>query len=134
MKHFLTIIGCSAMLASCSLYKNYERPQQLTNAIDSLYRDTTSTYSVVKADTTNFGNTPWQEVFTDPQLQTLIKKALANNTNLQNADLSIQQIEAALKMQRLAYYPSLAFSPQGSLSSWDFNKASKTYAFPITAS
>ncbi len=122
------------MLASCSLYKNYERPESLTSGIDSLYRDTTSTYAVVAADTTNYGNTPWEEVFTDPQLQTLIRKALANNTNLRNADLSIQQIETMLKIQRLAYFPSLAFSPQGTLSSWDFQKASKTYAFPITAS
>ncbi len=134
MKNFLIIIGCSAMLASCSLYKNYERPESLTSGIDSLYRDTTSTYAVVAADTTNYGNTPWEEVFTDPHLQTLIRKALANNTNLRNADLSIQQIETMLKIQRLAYFPSLAFSPQGTLSSWDFQKASKTYAFPITAS
>lgn len=135
MKHILPIIGCSLLMASCSgIYKNYERPQNLAQGVDSLYRDTTSTYSVVKADTTNFGNTPWQQVFTDPQLQALISKALANNTNLKNADLSIQQIEAMLKMERLAYYPSIAFSPQGTLSSWDFNKASKAYAFPIAAS
>ncbi len=134
MKHLLTIIGCSALMASCGLYKNYERPESLTSGIDSLYRNTTGDNSALKADTANYGNTPWQEVFTDPQLQALINKALTNNTNLKNADLSIQQIEATLKMQRLAYYPSLAFSPQGTLTSWDFNKASKTYAFPIAAS
>ena len=101
-------------MASCTgIYKNYERPQNLTQNIDSLYRNTTE--NVVKADTANYGNTPWQQVFTDPQLQTLINKALANNTNLLNADLNIQQI-------------------QGSMTSWDFNKASKTYAFPIAAS
>lgn len=134
MKQILYILGCSALLSSCGIYKNYERPQQLAQGIDSLYRDTTSTYAVVKADTANFGNTPWEQVFTDPQLQTLIRKALANNTNLLNADLSIQQIQAGLKMERLAYYPSIAFSPQGTMSSWDFNKATKTYAFPIAAS
>ena len=121
------------LMASCSgIYKNYERPQTLAQGIDSLYRNTTT--DVVKADTASYGNTPWQEVFTDPQLQALINKALANNTNLLNADLSIQQIQAGLKMQRLAYYPSIAFQPQGTMSSWDFNKASKTYAFPIAAS
>ena len=120
-------------MASCTgIYKNYERPQNLTQNIDSLYRNTTE--NVVKADTANYGNTPWQQVFTDPQLQTLINKALANNTNLLNADLNIQQIQAGLKMERLAYYPSIAFQPQGSMTSWDFNKASKTYAFPIAAS
>lgn len=133
MKHILPIIGCSVMLVGCSgIYKNYERPASLTQGMDSLYRNTTE--NVVNADTASYGNTPWQEVFTDPQLQALINKALANNTNLLNADLSIQQIQADLKMQRLAYYPSIAFQPQGTMSSWDFNKASKTYAFPIAAS
>lgn len=121
------------MLVGCSgIYKNYERPASLTQGMDSLYRNTTE--NVVNADTASYGNTPWQEVFTDPQLQAIINKALANNTNLLNADLSIQQIQADLKMQRLAYYPSIAFQPQGTMSSWDFNKASKTYAFPIAAS
>lgn len=121
------------MLVGCSgIYKNYERPASLTQGMDSLYRNTTE--NVVNADTASYGNTPWQEVFTDPQLQALINKALANNTNLLNADLSIQQIQAGLKMQRLAYYPNIAFQPQGTMSSWDFNKASKTYAFPIAAS
>lgn len=121
------------MLVGCSgIYKNYERPASLTQGMDSLYRNTTE--NVVNADTASYGNTPWQEVFTDPQLQAIINKALANNTNLLNADLSIQQIQASLKMQRLAYYPSIAFQPQGTMSSWDFNKASKTYAFPIAAS
>lgn len=121
------------MLVGCSgIYKNYERPASLTQGMDSLYRNTTE--NVVNADTASYGNTPWQEVFTDPQLQAIINKALANNTNLLNADLSIQQIQAGLKMQRLAYDPSIAFQPQGTMSSWDFNKASKTYAFPIAAS
>lgn len=133
MKNLLLIIGCAATLSGCSLYKNYERSTDLTKGIDNLYRND-STNSAIQSDTTNFGNTPWQEVFTDPQLQALINKALTNNTNLRNADLNIQKVEASLKMQRLAYYPSLSFSPQGTLSSWDFNKASKTYAFPIAAS
>lgn len=133
MKHILPIIGCSVMLVGCSgIYKNYERPASLTQGMDSLYRNTTE--NVVNADTASYGNTPWQEVFTDPQLQAIINKALANNTNLLNADLSIQHLQAGLKMQRLAYYPSIAFQPQGTMSSWDFNKASKTYAFPIAAS
>lgn len=134
MKHLLYIIGCSALLTSCHLYSNYERPQSVTQGIDSLFRDTTDTYAVIKADTMSFGNTPWQEVFTDPQLQALINKALDRNADLRSAELSIQQAEQGLKVSRLAYLPSLSFSPQGTLSSWDFNKATKTYSFPVTAS
>jgi len=134
MKHILYIIGCSALLCGCNLYSSYERPQNLSVGIDSLFRDTTDTYAVLKGDTTNFGNTPWQEVFTDPQLQTLISTALEKNTNLKSAELTLLQAQQGLKVSRLAYLPSLSFSPQGTMSSWDFNKATKTYAVPLAAS
>lgn len=125
-------MGCSALLCSCGIMKNYERPAEVTYGIEKLYRDTTATQAV--ADTANFGNTPWQQVFTDPHLQALIEKALANNTDLHSAEISVKQAQASLKIARLAYYPSLTFSPQGTLSSWDFGKATKTYNVPLTAS
>ncbi len=134
MKQFILLIAGSALFASCGIYSTYQRSGEPLAGLDSLYRDTTDTYAVIKGDTTNFGNTPWQEVFTEPQLQALITKALANNTNMREADLTIQQAEAGLKVARLAYYPSLTFSPQGTVSSWDFGKATKTYNFPVTAS
>lgn len=134
MKHILSIIACSALLSSCHLYTNYERSQGLTEGIDNLYRDTSDGKISVNNDTLSFGNLPWQEVFTDSQLQILINKALNNNTNLRSADLTIQQAQQGLKVARLAYLPSLSFSPQGTLSSWDFNKATKTYSVPLAAS
>lgn len=59
MNKLFPIIGCTLLMASCTgIYKNYERPQQLTQSIDSLYRNTTE--NVVKADTattaTHLGN------------------------------------------------------------------------------
>ena len=135
MKKFLFLISvCAVCLSACKQYSNYERPDALTKGIDSLYRDSTRQYQVVKADTTNFGNTPWKKVFTDAKLQTLIQKALDNNLDLQSAELTVQQSQAALKVARLAYYPTLSFNPQGTVSSWDFGKATKTYSFPINAS
>ena len=35
---------------------------------------------------------------------------------------------------RLAYAPTLALSPQGTVSSWDKGKATQTYSLPVTAS
>ena len=72
-KQILYIIGCSALLSSCHIYSNYERPENIVS--DSLYRDTTAAYAVLASDTANFGNMPWQEVFSEPQLQALINKA-----------------------------------------------------------
>ena len=94
-KQILYIIGCSALLSSCHIYSNYERPENIVS--DSLYRDTTAAYAVLASDTANFGNMPWQEVFSEPQLQALINKALVQNADIRTADLTIQQAEAALK-------------------------------------
>lgn len=131
-RHLIYIIGGSVLLSSCNLYSNYKRPEGLP--IDSLYRDTTSVYNVMLSDTSNFGNTPWQDVFTDSRLQSLINKALIQNTDLQVADLTIRQAEAGLMTSRLAFLPSLSFSPQGTISSFDAGKATKTYTIPIQAS
>lgn len=128
------MLGCVSLLSGCSLYRSYERPQEVTQGLDSLYRDTVDTYRTVQADTANFGNIPWQEAFTDPTLQSLIRQALVSNTDMRTADLTIAQAEAGLKVARLAYYPSLSLSPQGTLSSWDFSKATKTYSLPLAAS
>lgn len=131
-KQILYIIGCSALLSSCHLYSNYERPENIVN--DSLYRDTTAAYAVLASDTANFGNMPWQEVFSEPQLLALINKALVQNADIRTADLTIQQAEAALKVSRLAYLPALNFAPQAAVSSFDGAKATQTYSLPIQAS
>lgn len=119
-------------MSSCNIYSTYKRPDNLST--DSLYRDTTATYRVVASDTVNFGNTPWQEVFTDPRLQDLINRALSQNTDMQVADLTIRQAEAGLMTSRLAFLPSLSFTPQGTVSTFDMGKATKTYSLPLQAS
>ena len=129
--HLIYILGACALLSSCKVYRNYERPSDLPT--DNLYRDTAES-GVLAGDTVNFGNRPWREVFTDPQLQSLIEQALASNTDLLQADLTLQQAEAVLKPARLAYLPSLNFTPEGTISSFDGSKATKTYTIPVAAS
>lgn len=127
---------CGLTLVSCKspngLFSDYERPDSLQVPLE-LYRDTISD-KALSADTTNFGNLSWREVFTDPQLQVLIEKALAANTNIREAEINVKQAEASLKVSRLAFYPSLALSGTGTVSSWDFGKATKVYSVPLSAS
>ncbi len=100
-----------------------------------LVRDVKSaTDTLAVTDTTTFANIPWRSVFTDPQLQGLIEKGLANNVNLLNAALNVQMAEAQLKAAKLAFLPSFAFTAQGTIASWDGNAATKTYSMPISAS
>lgn len=131
-KSLYIIMSCTLLLSSCGIYKKYERPEVNTKG---LYRDTLSDQdTLVSNDTTTLGSTPWQEVFTDPKLQTLIDSALSNNSDLLTAALSVKQSEDMLKVAKLAYVPSFVFSPNGALSSWDGAKTNKTYSLPIQAS
>ena len=119
------IILAAAAMTGCGIYKPYTRPEVTT---DGLYG------TAETADSTTLGDMSWQEMFTDPQLQALITRALENNTDLQSAGWRVKEAEATLKSARLAYLPSFNFAPQGSLSSFDGATPTKTYTIPVQAS
>ena len=83
------------------MYSNYERPERIQT--EGLYRDAVTGETLAATDTTSLGNMPWQQVFVEPQLQSLISKALENNADLRTADLAIEQVKAGLRVSRLAY-------------------------------
>ena len=128
----MIMMSAALLLTSCGLYNKYERPDVDTKG---LVRDTVSlTDTLAVADTTSFGNLPWRSLFTDPQLQTLIQQGLDNNPDLLNAALNVHMVNEALKIAKLAFLPSVAISPQGTLSSFDGAAATKSYSLPVTAS
>ena len=126
MKKIIVLTTATALLSSCGIYTKYQ-PAETTP--DNLYGE-----EVAVDDTTNFGNVNWRELFTDPQLQALIEQGLQNNTDLRSAQLQIEEAEAALMSAKLAFLPSFALSPQGTISSFDGGKATKKYTLPVTAS
>ena len=130
----IILIGIAAtVFTGCkSLYGKYERPAVNTSGV---VRDPLSlTDTLAVNDTTSFGNMAWRSVFTDPQLQNLIEKGLANNNDLLNAALNVKMAEVQLQAAKLAFLPSFVFSPQGTITSWDGNPAVKTYSLPVSAS
>lgn len=120
-------MAATALLSSCGLYRNYERPSDIK--MEDLYRTPSQS-----ADSLGMASLSWKEVFTDPKLQVLIERGLTQNTDMRSAKLQIDQAEAALSIAKWAYVPSLVFSPQGTLSGVDWGKASQTYSLPVTAS
>ena len=125
-------MSAAMLLTSCGLYNKYERPEVDTKG---LVRDTQSlTDTLAVQDTTSFGNLSWRTVFTDPQLQSLIEQGLKQNPDLLNAALNVQMVNEALKVAKLAFLPSVAISPQGTLSSFDGAAATKAYSLPVSAS
>lgn len=123
------LITCllASTLSSCHIYRAYERPDAITVS-DSLYRQ-----PVTAEDTTSLASLSWKELFTDPQLQQLIEAGLAHNTDLGIARLKVKEAEALLMTSRLSYLPSVSQTPQGTLTSLDSNKPSKTYNLAVSA-
>lgn len=128
----IVILFAAALLSSCGLHTTYERPEVDTKG---LVRDVVSaTDTLAVSDTTSFGNLPWRSVFTDPQLQKLIQQGLDRNVNMLNAAINVRIVEEQLKVAKMAFLPQITFTPQGTLSSWDFGKVSQVYSLPVAAS
>ncbi len=130
--NIIIIAFAALLLTGCkSLYGNYERPDVKTSGI---VRDPVDDKGAL-AGSNDFGNLPWRSVFTDPQLQTLIEKALENNPDLLNAALNIDIAEQQLRASKLAFLPSVVFAPNGSISHFGTHTSStQAYTLPVTAS
>lgn len=126
MKKIILLSAVTVLLSSCGIYSKY-KPE--TTVPDNLYGE-----GIETADTAGIGDRDWHELFSDPKLQALIEQGLQNNTDYQSAQLRVKEAEAALMSARLAFLPSFALSPQGTVSSFDTRKATQTYSLPVTAS
>ena len=112
------------LLSSCSLYQKYEANQTVPADImgDVAQPD----------DTLSLGAIEWRQLFTDPLLQELIERALQNNTDVQQAKLTVEQAQNDLKSAQLGWFPIISFEPTGSLT--HFNSATtRSYTIPLTA-
>jgi outer membrane protein, multidrug efflux system len=129
MKKIIFILSATALLSSCGLYTNYQRPEKeakLMTAPDTL---------VGKIAVNLQDSVPaWRSYFTDPNLQSLIEKGLEQNISLKTAHLKVTEAEAALRSAKLAFLPNLALTPSGTLSSYDGSSPSKIYSLPVAAS
>ena len=114
------------MLGSCNIYKKYEMP-----TADSAIVADYAKASAEVADSTSLPYLGWERVFTDPQLQSLIRLAIENNKDLENARLNIEIARAQLKGAKLSYFPSAALNINGAGASYDHSPISWTYQIPL---
>ena len=127
---FKIIIICVAAVTlwSCDTIKSLHSQYESQATIPA---DVFGTGVNVTGDSASIADLSWRDFFTDPLLQQLIEKALERNTNLNSARIAIQQSEASLAAAKQAFYPSVYFSPQGTISSYGGSAASKTYNLPL---
>ena len=129
LSNIIVAAAVSMMLTGCGLYNKYEKTvQEPDNAFGTTQDITSATSETTIADLS------WREFFTDPLLQQLIEQALANNTDLNTARINVEKSELSLRTKKLAFLPSLYFSPEGSISSFDGAKATKSYTLPLDIS
>jgi len=129
LSNIFVAAAVSLLLTGCGIYNKYE---QKTPAP----ADAFGTSQEINGATgeTSIAQMSWREFFTDPQLQQLVEQVLANNTDLNSARIAVEKSEASLKAAKKAYLPSLFFSPQGTIASFDGGRATKTYDLPLQLS
>ena len=119
----------SIALSGCGIYNKYE---QNTQAPADVFGNGENIQTATSE--TSIAQMSWREFFTDPLLQQLIEQVLANNTDLNSARIAVEKSQAALTAAKLAYLPSLALAPQGTLAKFDKEPWSKTYSLPLQLS
>ena len=125
IKSILIVALLSFVLSGCGTFKKYESQGSIpANAYGN----------DVWQNETSLAQMSWREFFTDPLLQQLIDSVLARNTAINSVRIAVEKSEDSLKAAKLAYLPSLYFSPQGTLSSFDYGPVSKTYNLPLQLS
>ena len=129
IKNIIAVAAVGMTLTGCGIYNKYE---QKVDTPANAFGNTQDIASA--AGSTSLAQMSWREFFTDPLLQQLIEKVLANNTDLNSARIAVEKSQASLKAAKMAYLPSLYFSPQGTLAKFDNNPWSKTYNLPLQLS
>ena len=129
IKNIIAVAVVGMTLTGCGIYNKYE---QKTETPENIFG---SEVGIAAAEGgTSIAQLSWREFFTDPLLQQLIEQVLANNTDLNSARIAVEKSEASLKAAKMAYLPSLALAPQGTLAKFDDNPWSKTYNLPLQLS
>ena len=101
MRTSLVAVVASALLASCTVGPNYQRPA-VPAPVNFRAPEATAT-----ADPTSLGDLKWFEVFKDEKLQELVRTALEQNYDLRDAVARIDAARAQLGITRSDQFPGV---------------------------
>ena len=125
MKKIVLILSIATLFTSCSIYKKYSRPEEIST--NNLYGN------IERGDTITMADVSWRDFFTDKHLQGYIEQGLKNNIDMRLAAERVSQAELALQSARLAFIPSFSFEPSASVSLTP-QSAQYAYTLPVKAS
>lgn len=98
MMRAIVIALSASVAAGCTMGADYQRPQMPTS-------DTFRFVSTPEAQT--LADAPWFQVFEDPQLQELLKEAIANNLDLAAAVARVEEARARAGIAKTYLYPEV---------------------------
>ncbi|WP_348944410.1 efflux transporter outer membrane subunit [Chitinibacter sp. FCG-7] len=112
MTRTLISIAIVAMLSGCmSLAPTYERPASpVPSEVKDGYRAAEQSVSDLQP------YTQWEKLFTDPQLQTLIRSALAQNRDYRVAALNIEKVRAQYEISQASRLPAIGLNAGANLT------------------
>ncbi|WAC42138.1 efflux transporter outer membrane subunit [Pedobacter sp. SL55] len=93
------ITGSLLLSLGACVTQKYKTPEELK--ADGLYRD------VAQTDSATIADLPTSTLFSDPQLQALIKEGIENNLDLKASIERMKSAEANLRLSKTAFLPSL---------------------------
>jgi multidrug efflux system outer membrane protein len=98
----IAVVLCVVLIAfiqSCKVAKPYVQPANAASA--DLYR------KAISSDTTNIADIPWQKLFSDTVLQSLVQQGINNNPDLGIAIARIKTAAANVRQSSMALLPSV---------------------------
>lgn len=124
---YIIVAVVSVMLTGCGIYKKYEMP------VENRYVNELAQAEQQTVDSLSLPYLGWEQVFTDPILQGYIRKALEQNTDIDNAVLNVKMAQAQLQGAKLSYFPAVALSPNGGAAKYGSgNMDTWTYTIPLS--
>lgn len=104
-----TLFAVTLSLPGCKVGPNYVRPQVTAPAA---YRGADNV-AISSADKNSLGDDNWTKVFPEPELQQLIRTALANNYDVRIAAQRVLEQQAQLGITRSQQFPTVTVGGSG---------------------
>ncbi|MBS0475229.1 MAG: efflux transporter outer membrane subunit [Proteobacteria bacterium] len=99
----LAVLFAGSMLSGCMMAGNdYQRPDLGLPPVQAV--------AVPQSTATSIANVAWFDLYGDPQLQQLVREALADNLNLQMALARVEEAQGQMRVARSALFPALSGS------------------------
>lgn len=94
---FILALATAALMGSCQLGKQYTRPElNLPQQLDSM-----------SVDSTSMADFPWEKLYTDTTLQSLIHKTLEHNKDMLIAAARVKELAAMKHIDWANMFPSI---------------------------